>query len=127
MPARRGECAEGLHDDRVRQWLDIQRLQPIPLQRRKCCPEPRTQSHKGPLYGRNYMLRFESPLRMAKTFSWAARNKHDAERKKEIRQWSGPWNQILAREIDSPAETNSGRTHPPLSGCIQPPHQALPH
>src|SRR3984893_3096107 len=124
MHAKRGEFAGGLRGDRVRQSLDIRHLQSIPLKRRKCFPEPQTQSRKGPPYEMNYMLRCEFPLRMAMTSSLGGRNRHGVERKKEIRQWSGPWNQILGRGIDSPAETNSGRTHPPLSGCTQPPHQA---
>src|SRR5713226_1623379 len=80
---------------------------------------PYNSSRKGPLCGMNCTVRCESPLRMAKTSSLGGRNKHGAEQKKGIHQWSGPWNQILGREIDSLAETNSGRTHPPLSGCSQ--------
>src|SRR6266446_9168281 len=105
MPAIRGESAEGLRGDRVRQRLQIQHLPSVPPRPRKFSPSPQWQSQKGPVYVMNCMLRCESHFRMADTSSLGRRNRHGAEQKKEIRQWSQPWNRILGWEIDSPAET----------------------
>src|SRR6266699_4135679 len=57
---------------------------------------------------------------MAKPSSWGGKNRNVAEQKKGIRQWFGPWTQILEQENGSLAETNSDGIHPLLSECWQP-------